>query len=94
MSETAIEFIILSGQMIRSRILVFRVGSLTCWFRKVRLVKLKREPAVVQLGLKLDQFISGNLKSPSIIEVGRGRKVVGVWSLTINKSQTVFENCN
>ena len=75
MSETVIECIIYSGQKIRSRILLFRVGSVICWFRKVRLVKLKREPAVGQLGLRLNQFISGKLKSPSIIIVSRGRKV-------------------
>ena len=74
MSETVIEFIILSGQKIRSRILLFRVGSVTCWFRNVRLVKFKRGPAVGQLGLRLDQFISGKLKSPSIIIVGRGEE--------------------
>ena len=45
MSETVIKFIILTGQNIRSRILQFRVGSDTCWFRKVRLVKFNREPA-------------------------------------------------
>ena len=39
-SETVIKFIILSGQKLRSRILQFRVGSETCWFRKVRLVKI------------------------------------------------------
>ena len=72
MSETVVEFIILSGQKIRSRILLFRVGSVTCWVRKVRFVKLKSEPAVGHLGLRLDQFISGRLKSPSIIMVGRG----------------------
>ena len=71
MSETVIEFIIL----IRSRILLFWVGSVTCWVRKVRFVKLKREPAVGHLGLRLDQFISGKLKSPSIIIVIRGREV-------------------
>ena len=59
----------------RSRILLFRVGSVTCWVRKVRFVKLKREPAVGHLGLRLDQFISGKLKSPSIIMVGGGREV-------------------
>ena len=75
MSETVIEFIILSGQKIRSRILLFRVGSVTCWVRKVRFVKLKREPAVGHFGLRLDQFISGKLKSPSIIIVGSGREV-------------------
>ena len=74
MSETEIEFIILSGQKIRSIILLFQVGSVTCWVRKVRFVKLKREPAVGQHGLWLDQFISGKLKSPSIIIVGRGGK--------------------
>ena len=75
MSETVIELIILSGQKIRSRILLFRGGSVTCWVRKVRLVKLKREPSVGQLGLRLDQFISGKLRSPIIIIVGRGREV-------------------
>ena len=50
MSETVIKFIILSRQKIRSRILQFRVGSETYWFRKVRLVKFNREPAVGQLG--------------------------------------------
>ena len=64
MSETVIKFIILSGQKIRSRILQFRVGSETCWVRKVRLVKFNGEPAVGQFGFKLDQFISGKLKSP------------------------------
>ena len=72
MSETVIEFIILSGPTIRS--IIFRVGSVTCWVRKVRFVKLKREPAVWHLGLRLDQFISGKLKSPSIIIAGRGWK--------------------
>ena len=75
MSETVIEFIILSGQKIRSRILQFRVGSETCWFRKVWLVKFNREPAVEQPGFKLDPFISGRLKSPSKIILGRGREV-------------------
>ena len=51
---------VLSGQKIRSRILLFWVGSVTCWFRNVRFVKLKRDPAVGQLGLRLDQFISGS----------------------------------
>ena len=64
MSETVIKFIILSGQKIRSRILQFQVGSETCWFRKVRLVKFNKEPAVGQFGFKLDQFILGRLKSP------------------------------
>ena len=63
MSETVIKFIILSGQKIRSRILQFRVGSDTSWFRKVRLVKFNRDPAVGQFGIKLDQFISGRLNS-------------------------------
>ena len=72
MSETVIEFIMLSGQKIRSRILLFRVGSGTCWVRKVRFAKLKGESVVEYLGLRLDQFISGTLKSPSIIMVGRG----------------------
>ena len=62
MSETVIKLIILSGQKIRSRILQFRVGSDTCWFRKVRLIKFNREPAVGQFGFKLDQFISGVVK--------------------------------
>ena len=64
MSETVIKFIILSGQKIISRILQFRVGSETCWLRKVRFVKFNREPTVGQLGFKLDQFISCSLKSP------------------------------
>ena len=64
MSQTVIEFIILSGQKIRSRILLFRV-------RKVRFVKLKWKPAVGYLGLKLDPVISGKLKSPIIIIAGR-----------------------
>ena len=62
MTETIIEFIILSGQKIRSIILQFWVGSETCWFRKVMLVEFNREPAVGQLGFKLDKFISGRLK--------------------------------
>ena len=74
MYGTAIEFIILSGQNIRSRILLFRVGSVTCWFRKVRLVKLKMEAAVGQLGLRLDQLISDKLKSSNIIIVGISSK--------------------
>ena len=69
MSDTIIELIILSGQKRRSIILLFRVGSVTFWFINV---KLKRESAVEQLGLRLDQFISCKLKSPSIIRVGRG----------------------
>ena len=69
------KFIILSGQKIRSGILQFRVGSETCWFRKVMLVKFSREPAVGQLGFKLDQFISGRLKSPSKLILCRGREV-------------------
>ena len=72
MSETVIKFIILSGQKIRSRILKFPVGSDTCWFRKVRLVKFNREPVVGQFGFKLDQFISGRLKSTRKIILGRG----------------------
>ena len=52
MSETVIKLTILSGQKIKSRILQFRVGSETCCFRKVRLVKFNREPAVGQLGFK------------------------------------------
>ena len=40
-----------------------------------KFVKLKREPALGHLGLRIDQFISGKLKSPSIIIVGRGREV-------------------
>ena len=75
MSVTVIEFIILSRQKIRSRILLFQIGSVTCWVRKVRFVKLRREPAVGYIGLRLDQFISGKLKSPSIIIVGRGMEV-------------------
>ena len=59
MSETVIEFSILSGQKIRSIILLFLFGSVTCWVRKVRFVELKSEPAVGHLGLRLDQFISG-----------------------------------
>ena len=39
------------------------------------LVKFNREPAVGQLGFKLDQYISGRLKSPSKIIFGRGREV-------------------
>ena len=70
MSETVIKFIILSGQKIRSRILQFRVVSDTCWFRKVRLVKFNREPAVGQFGFKLDQFISGR---------GEGSDITYVW---------------
>ena len=75
MSETVIKFIILSGQKIRSRILQFRVGLDTCWFRKVRLVKFNWEPAVGQFGFKLYQFISGRLKSRRKIILGRGREV-------------------
>ena len=67
MSETVIKCIILSGQKITSRKLQFRVGSETCWFRKARLAKFNMEPAVGQLGFKLDQFISGRLKSASKI---------------------------
>ena len=73
MSETVIKFIILSGQKLKSRIL-FQVGSETCWFRKVRIVKLNKEPAAGQLWFKLEQFISGRLKSPSKIILGRGGK--------------------
>ena len=51
----------MSRKKIRSRILQFQVGSETCWFRKVRLVKFNREPEVGQLGFKLDQFILGAL---------------------------------
>ena len=72
MSETVIKFIILSGQKIRSRILQFRVGSETCWFRKAWLVQFNMVPAVGQLGFKLDQFISGRLKLLSKIILGRG----------------------
>ena len=49
--ETVLKFIILSDKKIRSRILQFRVGSENGWFRKVRLVKFNREPAVGQFGL-------------------------------------------
>ena len=81
MSETVIKFIILSGQKIRSIILQFRVGSDTCWFRKVRLVKFNREPAVGQFGFRLDQLISGRLKSPRKIILGRGEgsDITYVW---------------
>ena len=69
MSETVIKFIILSGQKIRSRILQFRVGSDTCWFRKVRLIKFYREPAVGQFGFKLGQFISGRLRLDTDLKI-------------------------
>ena len=85
MSETVIKFIILFGQKIRSRILQFRVGSDTCWFRKVRLVKFNREQAVGQFGFRLDQLISGRLKSPRKIILGRGEgsDITYVWILII-----------
>ena len=70
--ETVIRFIILSRQKIRSRILQFLVGSETCWFRQVRLVKFNREPALGQFWFKLDQFMSVRLKSPRKIILGRG----------------------
>ena len=81
MSETVIKFIMLSRQKIRSRILQFRIGSDTCWFRKVRLVKFNREPAAGQFGFRLDQLISGRLKSPRKIIVGRGEgsDITYVW---------------
>ena len=75
MSGTVIKFIILSGQKIRSRILQFRVGLETYWFRKVMLVKFNTEPVEGQLGFRLDQFISGRLKSSSKIILGRRRDV-------------------
>ena len=81
MSETVIKCIILSRKKIRSRILQFRVGSDTCWFRKVRLVKFNRESADGQFGFKLDQFISGRLKSTRKIILGRreGSDITYVW---------------
>ena len=39
------------------------------------LVKFNGEPAVGKVGFKLDQFISGRLKSPRKIILGRGREV-------------------
>ena len=69
MSETVIKFIILSGQKIISRILQLLVGSETCWCRKVRLVKFNREPAVGQLGFRMDQFLRW---LPNKIILGRG----------------------
>ena len=72
MSETVTTCIILSGQKNRSIILQFRVGSEACWFRKVMLVKFNKEPAVGQFGFKLDQFISGRLKSPRNIILAKG----------------------
>ena len=59
MSETIIEFIVRTKDNIKN---ITRVGSVTCWVRKVGFVKLTREPAVGHLGLRLDQFISGKLK--------------------------------
>ena len=63
------------------------------WVRKVRFVKLKSEPAVGHLGLRLDQFISGRLKSPSIIMVGRGEgsNMTYVWIFNNISSKSVTE---
>ena len=50
-SETVIEFIILSGQKIGSRILLFRVGSVTYWVKKVWLVRapwIKARPVYIR----------------------------------------------
>ena len=49
----------------------------------VRIVNFNREPAVGQFGFKLDQFISGRLKSPRKIILGRGGSEITMYGFLI-----------
>ena len=64
-----------SEEKIKSNILNLQVGARTCSFKNSQLENKMNGLASGQLESGFDQFMSGKLKSPSIIILGKGEDI-------------------